>query len=532
MGSLLALVAALVALSLGELGWTLGEERPLFVLALLPVPHLTAWLAARALDRGRRSRARVLSRALELSPVVLHFTAVLALGWSTTVLGWSERVGGIEGWPGLELVFGLLPFVVLQLAAYDAEARLWRSSNPRRLSSFPQRFFLSAIAPLFLVASTTALLGRHEGLRVYLEEVHLLRALAVAFFLVLFLGGLPFLLSGIWETTPLKAGVLRSELEQVAARAGFRCRDILLWKTQGRMANAAIVGFSGRTRFVLLTDALLARLVPSEAAAVFAHEVGHAKGRHPLVFASYALAFFLAADLAADQLPAEREGLGLALFVVALAAWTLSFGYASRRFELEADLCSYELLGSSAPLQSALELVSAGAHKNTWRHFGTPERLRFLSAVAEDPEVGRRLRRKLRRWGWGAYLFFALVLTAQGMRWGELWVSDRVVAELRLGHYADAARWVEGREVEPELTALALAATSLAAHERSPEALEQAAVRALEEGQLERARLLVELAMLRGRDGLGAVWRRLDPNGAEDGTEEPLGPPWEAFFED
>ena len=63
------------------------------------------------------------------------------------------------------------------------------------------------------------------------------------------------------------------------------------------MANAAIVGFLPGHRTVLFSDSLLAGLPPRELAAVFAHEIGHARRHHVLVFGAWTLVFFLAGDL-------------------------------------------------------------------------------------------------------------------------------------------------------------------------------------------------------------------------------------------
>ena len=71
------------------------------------------------------------------------------------------------------------------------------------------------------------------------------------------------------------------------------------------MSNAAIVGVGGR-RVVLFSDSLLASLPPGELAAVYGHEIGHAKSRHVAVFLVWTLAFFIAGDwLAAELAPEE-----------------------------------------------------------------------------------------------------------------------------------------------------------------------------------------------------------------------------------
>ena len=49
----------------------------------------------------------------------------------------------------------------------------------------------------------------------------------------------------------------RRRLFEIARRHGVRFRDVLLWKTQNQMGNAAVMGFVPRFRYVLLSDLLL-----------------------------------------------------------------------------------------------------------------------------------------------------------------------------------------------------------------------------------------------------------------------------------
>ena len=68
----------------------------------------------------------------------------------------------------------------------------------------------------------------------------------------------PAMLRRIWRTRPLGAGPVRERLEAACERVGLRCREILLWHSDGMMINAAVMGVIAPLRFVLLSDALLA----------------------------------------------------------------------------------------------------------------------------------------------------------------------------------------------------------------------------------------------------------------------------------
>ncbi len=101
--------------------------------------------------------------------------------------------------------------------------------------------------------------------------------------LVLIALALPWLLSRIWKTEPLAPGPLRTRLEAIARQAKAPMRDILVWRTDGQMVNAAVAGFTPWLRYVFLTDGLLQQLNDEEIAAVVGHEVAHVKRRHVML---------------------------------------------------------------------------------------------------------------------------------------------------------------------------------------------------------------------------------------------------------
>jgi hypothetical protein len=291
------------------------------------------------------------------------------------------------------------------------------------------------------------------------------------------------------------------------------------------MANAAIVGFTPRSRVVLLSDALLSHLGPRELAAVFAHEIGHAKRHHALIFGGFALFLFVGADLIFGRAGVEGEGLALTLFAGVLLLWFLSFGWLSRRFELEADLVSVEVMGGSRPLIDALEHVS-GAHarrKKSWRHFSVHDRVAFLERVELDPSLGVRLRRRLRRW---SLVGLCLTVAVVGLELVELAGAvdaERVVAELRLGRYDEAAaRVANGAEVDERLRELVTRAASLEAEDSAADRLLALAREALEREDDDAARQLLELAALRSEGDASmeatvrGLFERLDGNGGQE----------------
>jgi Zn-dependent protease with chaperone function len=147
-----------------------------------------------------------------------------------------------------------------------------------------------------------------------------------------------------------------------------------------------------------------------------------APGSVLLIFVTWAAAFFLLADLAANHFFAADAWLSGGFLLAALVVWIVAFGFASRRFELEADLYCLDLLGDVSALIRALEKVG-GQFRDvaSWRHFSTAERVSFLEQAALDPTVGEKLRRGLRRWNRvGIGLLLVAAGDARFIGWGPV----------------------------------------------------------------------------------------------------------------
>ncbi|NIL95559.1 MAG: M48 family metalloprotease, partial [Planctomycetales bacterium] len=166
---------------------------------------------------------------------------------------------------------------------------------------------------------------------------------------------LPWLLRHLWDTRPLGKGGLRDRLEAAGHRLQVSSPQILIWRTKGRVVNAAVTGILPRWRYVLLSDGLLQRLTDDQVVAMYRHELGHVRYGHPQL-----RLLALAAPLAAWQtviwlLPepvanltgrlAELSGgqwlsaVGLPLAAFSLYGLTF-FSWYSRMMELQADLCA------------------------------------------------------------------------------------------------------------------------------------------------------------------------------------------------
>jgi Zn-dependent protease with chaperone function len=515
---------AVASLLLAELGHARGEPRPVLVVFAALVPYVLGFAAHRSLLAGRFRWGALLERLLSLSPILLQACAIVWLGWLATLARAGLALDTLDQWPGLELLWALAPYLVYQLAAIDARARClaFPPDTPGRLRPFQLRLFLSALLPFLAFLAGSSLLARTPEWRVRLEEVGLLSAVASLLLIVLFFHGMPFFLRYAWDTAPIERGWARTMLEQVAKAADFRYRELLVWRTGQQMSNAAIVGLHPRTRLVFFSDLLLQQLGPRELAAVFAHEMGHARRAHAIVFAAFALGFFLAANQLIELAGIESALWGSLILLVPLALWYLAFGYLSRRFELEADLESLRVVGDSGALIRALELVT-GAHAHeraSWRHFSTKERVAFLQAAERDPLVGIHLRGRLARWRKLGFALFAVAALLQLRTLARTWNEDWLVADLRLGNFEAAAARADGPRVEAGIAALARRAVQAPPDQREPGELELAALAAFRRGDLEQAREWLRLAHLRGAVGLGSLIEAVEA-GADELHELP-----------
>ncbi|MCH7838695.1 MAG: M48 family metalloprotease [Planctomycetes bacterium] len=251
----------------------------------------------------------------------------------------------------------------------------------------------------------------------------------------------PIMMRRIWRTAPLECGPLRSRLEALCRRKGMRCRDILVWKSDGYMINAAVMGLVAPVRYVLLSDALLADMTPAQIEAVFGHETGHVRHRHIQHFLVFAFVGWLLVTALMELLgqrvsaPGSRPiGTvwtvdGIAIVATALF-WGLGFGWLSRKFERQADLfgarcvtppgheclrpCSVHIdenttldggdrvcATGAAVFASALDRVASlngiPREERSWRHSSIASRVRFLASVAGDPQRAIRFERMVRR---------------------------------------------------------------------------------------------------------------------------------------
>jgi len=258
---------------------------------------------------------------------------------------------------------------------------------------------------LFDLLSLMELPGLSQLMQTYWGDL-VLFLVFVVFLMVFF----PPMVRWLWNCTPMPDGPLRREIEAFFRKENFSS-DILLWPLfEGQVLTAGVMGLVPKFRYVLLTPALLQTMNWQELEAVLAHEIGHVKKKHLLLYILLFLGFSLLFSAAVEPLPylilsenwfyafssafnmspevllAVLVALPLLIFMVIYFRFV--FGYFIRNFERQADLHVFSVLNESAPLISSFEKIASLSGKirdrKNWHHFGIGERIAFLEKCERD----------------------------------------------------------------------------------------------------------------------------------------------------
>ena len=431
---LILIVQVSIALLAGELSGMLTDDALLGALCLAGAPlvvlaqgALLARMAHRQMDRGER-------RGVELC-----FASAATVGWKVALLlaaaatsGLPAALGEAVGRFAVTAAF-LLAIVASAVGSYamlwPVEKRVRESSLLRELDAqapvhpMPSRGayvlaqaragLIPMLAPLLVpvAASEIAHMLADRFAPARAEEARLAGGIVGAVLLFLLV---PLIVPPLLGLRRMAAGPLRDDLQSLARDAGVAVREIWVWPTDGLVANAAVMGVLPGLRCIMLSDCLLECMPREQVRAVMAHELGHVARRHlpwmlvvvvacwialtlvatPLV---QALAERYAVDADASSVNEIAQAAVLLRDAAVLALGLLLFGYASRRFERQADTFAVQLLSGreGSPVATvaavdamvgALGSVALLNHvppaRSSWRHGSIEWRQGYLRGIA------------------------------------------------------------------------------------------------------------------------------------------------------
>jgi STE24 endopeptidase len=361
-------------------------------LGLRHIRHVRAHRTAVPADFAERislaAHQKAADYTIDRSRVSLHATVVDTLLLLAFTLGggiawlhdlWAARLDGIPY--GLAMIFSLL----LVSAVVDLPLALYRQFVIEARHGFNRMTLRLFVADL----AKQSLLGLAIGAPVIAAVLWLMGAMGDAwwFWVWLFWAAFNLLLLFVYPTwiaplfnkfTPLADGEMKSRIEALLARCGFRSSGLFVMDGSKRSShgNAYFTGFGNNKRIVFF-DTLLERLSTAEIEAVLAHELGHFRKKHIVqrivfMFAGSLAFLWLLGQLidspwfyAGLGVPAQNTTLALILFFLVVPVFTFPlsplFSQLSRRHEFEADAYAAEHTAAADLIRALVKLYEDNA---------------------------------------------------------------------------------------------------------------------------------------------------------------------------
>lgn len=354
---------------------------------------------------------------------VVFFTAILFLCDPKYYLSWLSLNGKV---PALTNIAGLGLFLLFFMLMWRAARVSYQKVFGREYTT--TRFLLANIKanlPIVLPWIVLSLLNDMVAFLPWPALQSVIRSewgdlLFFGMFLLFVLLFFPPLVRRLWGCKTLPESALRSRLVAFCKKQHFSA-EIYLWPLfEGRVLTAGIMGVVPGLRYILITPALIETMSEEELEAVMAHEIGHVKRMHLLLyflliggfsfvignFSEPAISFFLSRDFfytLINKTNVYPDTLitifGVVPFLaVMLFYFRYIFGYFLRNFERQADIHVFPILGNSRALISAFEKISIMSgdirDQPSWHHFGIGERVDYLLKCEKDPSwIGRHNRK-------------------------------------------------------------------------------------------------------------------------------------------
>lgn len=389
-----------------------------FLYICLCVVILLTYYALKGLFRKRPGVIQIIVN-LELLIYLIIYQYILDAGRIFQMIPYMENTQTLKATWELILYLGGLAFY------YGLSSTSFRSFSPRepRLNyAFRQlRFLLPFAIPFILITIVLDIFNA----TVYPDQTNSemfewISAIFSIVFVIILMIFLPFFIQKIWLCKPLPSGELKDRLTKLCQRAGFKHAGMKTWTIMHDQLTAGIIGIIPRYRYIMFTDRLLNELPSESIEAILAHEIGHSKRKHLLLFpfilagmiVCIGLFFYFFSEPLINILeqqnalyPSVWWDFFNPLLIFSLYAtiiivyFRFVFGYFSRLFERQADLHVFEVGIPPEHMIYALAAVapsSGGYHTPNWHHFSINERVEFLKACTENPKLIQRYHRHVK----------------------------------------------------------------------------------------------------------------------------------------
>ncbi|MCP4745745.1 MAG: tetratricopeptide repeat protein [Desulfobacteraceae bacterium] len=376
--------------------------------------------------------------------------------WVLHLPAYLDATGLFADFPTVSTLLFLFIFVghlvIVWYIAYDAHRAIYQSNISRKEYVYSNLAFnIPILIPWALLSAITDIIQvlPFEWPRYLLN--HKLGQLGL-FLVFLFVTATlaPELITRFWRCRPLEPGPERTRIESICKRADVRYANIVYWPIfGGRMITAGVMGVVSRFRYILVTDALLRMLHPDEVDQVIAHEIGHVKRKHlllyilffigfmftwyPLFLVSAAIIKFISPWILALGLPIMIVSYGVQAVVLILGVviyFRYIFGYFMRNFERQADLYVFDLFPSIQPLINTFYKIVASsgqpADKPNWHHFSIQQRVDYLRQSQASPSWIKRHNNKVKK-SLIAYVFVMLIASPVFFYFSWTYLSENQV---------------------------------------------------------------------------------------------------------
>ncbi len=332
-----------------------------------------------------------------------------------------------EALPAFVNIAGLLVFLLLFTILWARARKSYQLVFARRYR--PDTFIFSNLKANLPIVIPWIILTFCYDLVLFLELPWLQEIMATAwgdfvffgsflFFVIIFF---PPLVRKLWGCRRLEAGPLRDHLIEFCRRQNFEA-EIYIWPLfEGRVITAGVMGIIPGLRYILITPALVETMTAEELDAVMAHEIGHVKRFHLLLYVFLVVGFAVAVGLLAEPLfyllfsrdffytfigatglspeAGRNAAVAVPTLIFLLVYFRVIFGFFMRNFERQADLHVFTVLGDSNAIISAFEKIAVLSgnirDEPSWHHFGIGERVDFLLECERKPALIRRHNRKV-----------------------------------------------------------------------------------------------------------------------------------------